>query len=113
MTDTSRHVPEVIYAVRRADGQDIGDYSFVVVSGPGDWTPAEDDADGIDDATVYQLVKMTVEVVATRTLPECSEAGCETPASHWGLCEAHAREDDPDYFAEANRTRSATEGTDG
>lgn len=28
----------------------------------------------------------------------CSEADCNADATHWGLCEAHAREDDPEAF---------------
>lgn len=89
---------EVMYAVRRADGGLMdGDYTFIGVSGPNDWAPVEDwdgDAEG-----EFEMVRMTVEIVARRTLPECSEGGCTVPAEFWGLCERHAREDDPDYFA--------------
>lgn len=94
---TGSPTPEVLYAVRRQDGEDIGEYSFCVVgSTPGDWSPAEDDADYADEPVVYEMVKMTVEVVGTRTLPKCHD--CDDPATHWGLCEKHAREDDPEHF---------------
>ena len=43
------------------------------------------------------MLRMTVEVVARRTLPECSEVDCATPAEFWGLCEPPAHEDDPSY----------------
>lgn len=90
---------EVLYAVRRQDGDLLGDYSFVMVGAPTDWAPAEDDADCAEDAGVYEMVKMTVEVIGTRTLPLCKE--CDQPAKFWGLCEPHAREDDPESFTEA------------
>lgn len=88
---------EVIYAVRRADGEQMGEYTFVAVLDERDWTPAEMDAECVFDPVVYELVKMTVEVIGTRTLPVCRE--CDAPATHWGLCEIHAREDDPEAFS--------------
>lgn len=30
----------------------------------------------------------------------CSGVGCDADAAHWGLCEAHAREDDPGAFTD-------------
>ncbi len=91
--------PEVMYAVRRKDGDPIcDDFTFVVVPDPHDWAPAEDDAEYRLDADTYELVRMTVEVVATRLLPECGEYDCSAPATYWGLCGPHAREDDPEHF---------------
>lgn len=95
MPDQRAAKPEVIYAVRRADGDLLGEYLFCTVDA-GDWTPAEDDSESADDPIEYEMVRMTVEVIATRTLPQCRE--CDEPARHWGLCEPHARLDDPDYF---------------
>jgi hypothetical protein len=90
---------EVIYAIRRADGEPIyGDYSHVIVDGDTDWTPAEED--GEEAATVYEMVRMVVDVLERRTLPTCREHGCVVPARYWGLCEPHARVDDPEYFAD-------------
>lgn len=92
--------PEVIHAIRRTDGELVfGEYSFLVVAGESDWTPAEDDTEWANDPTEYEMVRMTVEVVERRTFPSCRE--CDQPAAHWGLCEHHAREDDPEAFADA------------
>lgn len=89
---------EVMYFIRRKDGGDIGDYHFVGVE-EGDWSPAEDYADFYDDEPLeFEMVKATLEVVETRTLPQCRE--CDAPAEFWGLCETHAREDDPSAFDE-------------
>lgn len=30
----------------------------------------------------------------------CSESGCAADATHWGLCETHARTDDPTAFTD-------------
>ena len=43
---------------------------------------------------VWVLESRTV----VRTVVPCSEPRCEAEATRWGLCEAHAREDDPDAF---------------
>ena len=88
--------PEVLYAVRRKDRDEIGDYSFVCVEGPNDWSPVE--YEEVWEPTEYELVKMTVEVVTTRTMPTCQM--CSAPAVYWGLCTPHAAEDDPEAFAE-------------
>lgn len=93
--DGTSGAEEVIYAIRRADGQDMGDYRFCTTT-EGDWSAAEDDADESLAPVEYQLLKMVVEVVERKVLPLCSI--CDRPATHWGLCEAHAREDDPSYF---------------
>jgi hypothetical protein len=90
---------EVLYVIRRADGEPLyGDYSHVIVSDENDWTPAEED--GEEAATVYEMVRMIAEVVDRRTLPLCREHGCADLAAYWGLCEPHARDDDPEYFAD-------------
>lgn len=59
---------EVQYACRRADGEPIGDFSFLTVDGPDDWSVAEDDADGSEQAADYEIVKMTIDVAATKTV---------------------------------------------
>jgi hypothetical protein len=88
--DASR---ETLYALRRTDNELIyGEFSYLCVSGPDDWGPVDDD---LDDLVTYEMIKMTVEVVRTRTLPECRER-CGEPGEFWGLCEEHAREDDPE-----------------
>ena len=98
--DDDRHrfsqVPEVIYAVRRTDGELMGDFSFWTVNGPTDWDPTDWDSDDLTDPVEYQMLKMTVEVIDTRTSPRCHD--CDDPATHWGLCEKHASEDDPSAF---------------
>lgn len=91
---------DTVHLVRRTDGSEIGgDYSFFLASGPKDWDAAESDAEGWDGPVEYDLVTLVVQGVETRTLPVCSR--CDQPAVHWGLCEPHAREDDPDHFTEA------------
>lgn len=90
-------VAEHFEAIRRTDGEPIyGEFGWVAAT---DWTAAEEDADGDATAPVeYERVRMHVESVEKRKYPRCSEGTCEEPATHWGLCEVHAREDDPDYF---------------
>lgn len=93
---------ETIYAIRRADGEPMfGEFSFATTTGPDDWDPATDDSDGAEDGTVYELVEMPVKVLGTKTLPTCKDCPRKypQPAEFWGLCETHAREDDPQYFA--------------
>ena len=91
--------PESFYSIRRTDGELIyGEYAWMSADGPDDWTIAIEGGD--DEATEYEIVRMVVEPVAKRTLPECREAGCTVPAAFWGLCEPHAREDDPSAFEE-------------
>lgn len=64
--------PETIYAIRRLDGELMfGEYGWVATDGPNDWDPAQEEESG---------------------------PTCDGPAQYWGLCEAHAREDDPEYF---------------
>lgn len=80
--------PESFYAIRRTDGEDIGDYSWVSASGPADWTAAEDDAEEAEEHIEYELCQMTVEVVQRRTFgptSPCDEwEGEETyPAASW------------------------------
>ena len=42
----------------------------------------------------WQLVERKTYTVRE----SCHQIGCEADATHWGLCEAHAREDDPEAF---------------
>ena len=92
---------EVLYVIRRADGEPIyGDYSHVIVADETDWTPAEDEAEGDGSSAVYEMVRMVAEVVERRTLPRCRSCEVPNPAAYWGLCEPHARDDDPEYFAD-------------
>ncbi len=87
---------ETMYAIRRTDGELIWDeYAFMTVAGPDDWAPVEDDY--ADEAVEYEMVRTEVYPVARRMLPSCKD-GCGEPARYWGLCEKHAREDDPDHF---------------
>lgn len=91
--------PESFYAIRRTDGEMIyGEYTWLACDGPDDWTVAIEGDE--DEAIEWEIVRMIVEPVARRTLPECRESNCTTPAAYWGLCEPHAREDDPSAFDE-------------
>lgn len=62
---------ETIYAVRRLDGEPIfGDYGWMTVGYPGHWEEASMDSEHDDDEAPeveYEMVKMTVEHVASRT----------------------------------------------
>lgn len=85
----SANEPESFYAMRRTDGEEIGDYSWVSAGGPDDWTPAEDDAEEADEPIEYELCRMTVEVVSRRTFgpssPPCDgwEGADQYPAASW------------------------------
>lgn len=95
---------EVMYVCRRVDGTPVGDtWAHFVVSGPNDWSQANDEAVEWSDPAEYEIVRFVGEVVARKTLPTCDTHGCDEPAAHWGLCETHAREDDPEYFEETDR----------
>lgn len=79
---------EQMYAIRRADGDLMGDYSFIVTGGPDDWQPAADDADCAEDQVEYELVRMDVTVVGSRTFgpdkPACdSYEGERSPTREW------------------------------
>lgn len=87
---TKKRTPmtEVMHAIRRADGDAMGDYSFIVVDGPGDWQPAIDDAECAEDRVDYELVRMDLTVLGTRTFgpdkPACdSYEGERGPAHEW------------------------------
>lgn len=65
---------EVIWAIRRTDGEPIGgEYSFMVVSGPGDWDAAIADAEYSDEPIEYELIGMRVVSGGVRTYPRCTE----------------------------------------
>ena len=72
---------------RRADGELIDEFGWVTDLGPYEW----------DEPTEFVVEVWERVSVRTITLPTCSQ--CERPATHWGLCEPHAREDDPGAFA--------------
>lgn len=76
---------------RRADGDTIGYHDFVC-----DRECCEEWAE--DDVYPIEFVEERWVLASERrfTLPICKE--CDQPATYWGLCEAHAREDDPDAF---------------
>lgn len=84
--------PESFHAIRRADGDLIGDFGWLSVDGPDDWPDWLED----DGPTEYEIARHEVTVVARKVLPTCSE--CDEPGDYWGLCEEHAREDDPSSF---------------
>lgn len=88
---------------KRADGELMfGEWRFA-----GDMESCEDEARDSLDPIEY-VEEQWVRVGERRfTLPLCHD--CDSPATHWGLCEAHAREDDPEHFAElASRGVGAT-----
>lgn len=79
---------EVIYAFRRADGEEIGDYSFIVTSDRTLEQAAKDYAEEDYGPAEFELLKMTVEVIERRMIgpsPEpCAKwTGHTSPRSSW------------------------------
>lgn len=77
----------------RADGEHIGEgWAFVL-----DVEACEYEAEYTDAPIEFVEQRWVLESERTFTLPVCRQ--CDQPATHWGLCETHAREDDPEYFS--------------
>lgn len=76
---------------RAADPRDlILDYAFVTsLDGFEEWDEPVELIEEVWTLTSRRWVRAAVP---------CSEPGCDDEATHWGLCEAHAREDDPEAF---------------
>ena len=70
--------PESFHAIRRCDGEPMGDYLWMRVDGPDVWSPTCDD-DYQDEPVEYEIVRMVVEPIAKRTFgnPRC--ALCDEP----------------------------------
>lgn len=92
---------EVIYAIRRIDGEPMGDYSFMVTTGPNDWEYAEIEAevDAIEPESIeFEIVKMTVERANVCKLPtnphEQSGDDCDYCGEPWP-CEWMQERGDP------------------
>ena len=68
------------------------EYSFVTdLDG---WTDDPEEAfNVIEEVWVRQSMRII------HIAPKCRDFRCDEDAEFWGLCEAHAREDDPEYFA--------------
>jgi hypothetical protein len=77
---------------RRADGEPIGDFDFVL-----DTEYLDDDAEW-GAPVAYVKERWVLAEDEQFTLPTCRQ--CDEPAEHWGLCLAHAMEDDPEAFTE-------------
>jgi len=60
-----------------------------------DW--AHDAAHTVPVDVIEERWQLVERRTFTVTEP-CGEIGCPESATHWGLCEAHAREDDPTAF---------------
>jgi len=97
---------ETKYALRRSDGELIGDYAFIITEGPDDWYQAELDSEFCDATIIYEMVKMEMEVVGTKELPNCGVCN-EVAGRYWGLCEDHAREDDEETLNEILAARES------
>lgn len=68
-----------------------------------EWVTSIDELQEMADASGEPIrlvkevwVRQSVEDVTLTA--ECGEIGCMSEATHWGLCEVHAREDDPEAF---------------
>ena len=80
--------PEVLYALRRPDGDDIGDYSFLTTNGPDDWSAARDCAAGNDEPIEFEMVRLTLEPTERRSFPILGDVcdqwtGHESPGRTW------------------------------
>jgi hypothetical protein len=85
---------------KRADGELIhGDWVFAL-----DREALDNEAEYADAPIEY--VEQRWALVSERRffLPICGS--CDAPATHWGLCERHAREDDPEHFTAADPSPS-------
>lgn len=79
--------PITMKIYKRGDGELWDDFARVV-----DIDPYLDE---LDDET--EVIEEVWELKSSRAFSRsCHD--CEEPAKHWGLCETHAREDDPEYF---------------
>lgn len=96
---------EELYAVRRADGELMGDFLFWIAQDARDWDAANLDSEYEGNVTTYEMVHALLEVVDVRRYPRCSQ--CDEPAPFWGLCETHARQDDPETLEEALRDHAS------
>lgn len=67
---------EPFLAIRRADGESIGDFTWMAVTDENDWSIAEAETDGnaFDEPTTWQIVRMVPELVAERTYPRSEQA---------------------------------------
>ena len=75
---------ETFYAMRRTDGETMGDeWLWLKVDGPDDWAPAGDEVAYSDSSIEFEIVKMTVEQVGVMTIaaPRCDTCG-HREASH-------------------------------
>lgn len=75
---------------RMKDGTAVDNFGWVSTL---DWF---DDYDKPVELIKEVWVRRSVEEL--RLTEQCSEIGCTAEATHWGLCEQHAREDDPEAF---------------
>lgn len=93
--------PEEMTTYHRADGELIsGEFSFVTEL---EWFDYDEEP--------TELVEEVWTLKSSRPItvgPTCDR--CDEPASHWGFCEKHAREDDPDAFEEVTPPSSTTTG---
>ena len=65
-----------MHIIRRADGADIGEYSFYMCDGPDDWTVPEETHDSsCDEPGDYQI--LACRVVNTKTFGEAEDDGEE------------------------------------
>ena len=62
--------PETFFAIRRTDGEPMGDFGWMSCDGPNDWEQAEYDSDFADPESIeYEIVEMTVRSLAKQSFP--------------------------------------------
>ena len=65
------------------------------------WQTTLDWAEDAAECEPVEVIEETWQLIERQTYTvrePCGEIGCEADATYWGLCEAHAREDDPEAF---------------
>lgn len=77
--------PESFYAMRRVDGEPIGEFSWVEAVGPDDWTYADDSA---NDPAEFEIVRMVVVPVARRWFGVHEFVPCDDDPDECDECSA-------------------------
>lgn len=84
--------PERMTTYKRADGE--------LMCGEWGWVTEMDsvEAEAYDAIEPIEFIEevWVRQSVRTFKLPTCNQ--CDEDAEYWGLCEKHAREDDPEHF---------------
>lgn len=88
---------------KRADGEMIaGEYGWVT-----EMESVAAEAEDAEESIEFVEEVWTLQSRRTFIFPVCGADGCQEAIQFWGLCEKHAREDDPDSFTAENEGADA------